>query len=49
MAIHTETEVMNFEPGIGVFVEEMNTNGSFVNLPDVFDEGTPVLLVDGRS
>jgi hypothetical protein len=49
MIIHTETEVMNFEPGIAVVVEEMKSNGEYVNLPDEFDESVPVLLVDGRD
>ena len=49
MVIHTETEVMNFEPGVSVVVEDMKSSGEFVSLPDEFDEGVPVLLVDGRS
>ena len=49
MVIHTETEVMNFEPGIAVVVEDMKSNGEYVRLPEEFEEGIPVLLVDGRD
>ena len=50
MVIHTETEVMNFEPGVTVTVEEMVTNGQTVRLPDDGDdEKIQVLLVDGRN
>ena len=48
MVIHTETEVMNFEPGVSVVVEDMKSNGRYVSLPDKDDEKIPVLLVDGR-
>lgn len=49
MEIHTETEVMNFESGITVTIEEMVTNGNTVSLPDNGDEKVQVLLVDGRN
>ena len=49
MVIHTETEVMNFEPGIAVVVEDMKSNGEYVSLPDEDDEKVKVLLVDGRG
>lgn len=49
MVIHTETEVMNFEPGIAVVVEDMKFNGEYVSLPDEEDEKITVLLVDGRD
>jgi len=49
MVIHTETEVMNFEPGISVVVEDMKSNGDYVSLPDEDDEKITVLLVDGRG
>ena len=49
MVIHTETEVMNFEPGIAVVVEDMKSNGEYVSLPDEDDDKIPVLLVDGRG
>ena len=48
MVIHTETEVMNFEPGICITIEEMVINGQFVSLPDDDDEKVQVLLVNGR-
>ena len=48
MVILTETEVMNFEPGVSVVVEDMKSNGRYVSLPDKDDEKIPVLLVDGR-
>ena len=46
MMIYTETEVMNFEPGIGVFVEKISRR---IRHPDEFEEKVPVLLVDGRD
>tara|TARA_Y100000589_G_scaffold331172_1_gene383585 strand:- start:3443 stop:3661 length:219 start_codon:yes stop_codon:yes gene_type:complete len=51
MAIHTESEVMNFEPGVSVGVEEVVSMGIYVSLPDEDndDNKIPVLLVDGRG